>query len=71
MKIIDDLICTKQINGTQTHFVEVHGHSAHPIHTLADTLDIEVCVSSGTMKNTVWDTPERFRRLYSSDPPLC
>ena len=25
--------------------------------------DVEVCVSSGTMKNTIWVTPKRFRRL--------
>jgi hypothetical protein len=25
--------------------------------------DVEVCVSSGTMKNTLWVTPKRFRRL--------
>jgi hypothetical protein len=25
--------------------------------------DVEVCVSPGTMKNTLWVTPKRFRRL--------
>jgi hypothetical protein len=25
--------------------------------------DVEVCVSSGTMKNTIWVTPKRFRRV--------
>ena len=27
--------------------------------------DVEVCVCSGTMKNTLWVTPKRFRRLRS------
>jgi hypothetical protein len=32
--------------------------------------DVEVCVSSGTMKNTPWVTPKRFRRLLKPDPPV-
>ena len=41
MKIILDIICVRQNFGSQTLFVKVHGHSAHPLHTLGDTLVVE------------------------------
>jgi ribonuclease HI len=31
MKIILDIICARQTFGSQTLFVKVHGHSAHPL----------------------------------------
>ena len=41
MKVILDIICARQALGSQTLFVKVHGHSAHPLHTLADTLAVQ------------------------------
>ena len=41
MKIILDIICARQTIGSQTLFVKVHGHSAHPLHTMTDTLAVE------------------------------
>jgi ribonuclease HI len=41
MKIIIDIICARQAFGSQTLIVKVHGHSAHPLHTLADSLAVE------------------------------
>jgi hypothetical protein len=38
------------------------GHSV-PLVISVSVDDVEVCVSSGTMKNTLWVTPKRFRRL--------
>ncbi len=38
-----------------------HTGSLGLVTVVDDVDDVEVCVSSGTMKNTVWVTPKRFR----------
>ncbi len=65
MRVILDIIRARQAVGSQTLFVKVHDHSAHPLHTLPDTGRTRHRSRGGILRNYL---PARLARLEYNGP---